>query len=143
MTLGWLESAEEPERVDAWRSVLADRLEGAGVDPEDLWALGAEMGYRVDVSWSARDDTGAYDVTFCRERGVGERDLPLRVLEHSEEPVSVKPWHAYASSPLRPQWVRSLVPELRKMLQSRVPDYMIPAAFVTLDALPGKIGQRV
>src|SRR5690606_39229628 len=37
-----------------------------GVDPEELWRLGAELGYRVDVNL-APAHPGAFDVVFRRE----------------------------------------------------------------------------
>ena len=59
---------------------------------------------------------------------------------------NLKPWARYANNPLEGRFARRLVPKLRSFLQEQLPDYMIPSAFVLMDAMPltqhGKINRR-
>ncbi len=64
-------------------------------------------------------------------------DAILSVGESSPgEPAERRPWRAYANDPLRGKLARRLGPELRRALQAELPDYMVPACFMLLDALP-------
>jgi hypothetical protein len=43
---------------------------------------------------------------------------------------------AWANDPLQGAFMRELVPDLRRSLQLRLPDYMVPATFMLLERLP-------
>jgi microcystin synthetase protein McyA len=45
-------------------------------------------------------------------------------------------WQLYANHPLRSKLNSKLIPQLRSYLQKQLPEYMIPHAFVQLDAIP-------
>jgi acyl carrier protein len=53
-----------------------------------------------------------------------------------DEKTSVKPWEEYANNPLRRNSTRKLTPEFRGYLEKELPEYMIPAAFVTVQEFP-------
>jgi hypothetical protein len=52
----------------------------------------------------------------------------------------------FATNPLRDAVARRLTPDLRRFLQERLPDYMVPSTFTIVDTLPltpsGKVDRR-
>jgi acyl carrier protein len=134
-----------PATVRELRQALRRNSQERGIEPADICALSHDLPYEVEIRWPGPDAEGYYDV-LLRRRPDGEQDLP-----HSCVSVSVpvealnEPWRQFANDPLQTLAARRLVPALREYLKDRLPDYMLPSAFVLLDALPllpnGKINR--
>ncbi len=65
MLLRLLAAADEATPVERLRERLAACSNDA-VDPEELWSLGTQFGYRCSISWSTASVDGAYDARFER-----------------------------------------------------------------------------
>ncbi|RSN27514.1 non-ribosomal peptide synthetase [Amycolatopsis sp. WAC 01416] len=109
-----------------------------GIEPEDVHELGDRLGFRVYCTWSA---DGSFEAVFVHK---GE---PSSLVTDVHQPVSVGTNLAkYATSPTAARGGGELVQRLRDRLKTELPDYMVPAAFVTLGALPltdnGKLNTR-
>lgn len=127
---------------ELWQA-LGQVVQDPGIEPEALWALGAGTPYTVQLTWSDAPD--CFDAIIWRNEALpADRTAPLPVVERA--PVALADWTTYVNTPYEGDNSASLVPELREFLKRRMPDYMIPAIIMVLDALPltnnGKVDRK-
>lgn len=112
-----------------------------GATPEDICSLGNSFGLEVQLSWLKTDDKGSFDaIVYSSHQAQFEFVFPM-----PEEDNRLS-WSDYATDPPQGKMRRTLVPELQRFAGQQLPDYMIPSAFVLLDAMPltanGKVDRR-
>ncbi|KJS52490.1 hypothetical protein VM98_31085 [Streptomyces rubellomurinus subsp. indigoferus] len=118
-----------------------------GVDAEELYRVGERLGYRTAVTCGAAADTGAMEALFVDAAGSGRTDAVADpVPAYRRTGPDGAPLTAYANDPAGSRQVGSLVSALREHLRDRLPEHLVPAAFVPLEALPltpnGKLDRK-
>jgi amino acid adenylation domain-containing protein len=123
------------ETADELRDARLD-VPDVGVDPEELWALQDDGLYLVHLDWPAHGADGHYNALFRRRDliNAGEADAISSVF-----PIAVdeqKPWAAYSNNPLESSYAHAFAADLRRFGEAKLPEYMVPSHYVTLEAIP-------
>lgn len=137
--------------VEALERACAAASAGA-VHPEEIWSLAAAHGLSAELIPSASGGEEHFDAVF-RPAAVSRApaaaaqvvDLAPRAPAARTREVA-RPWLEYGNNPLQARLGQVLAPALRGALEEKLPGYMVPSAFVFLDALPltpnGKVDRR-
>ena len=143
--LGWWENPPAASTVGELRQRLAAQPM-VGINPEQIWQIGEELGYTVHLSWWESSQDGCFDVVLSRNSSTPVSDIQSYPSFWEHETITTKPWTDYTNNPLYGKLVQKLVPQVREFIQQKLPNYMIPQAFVLLNALPltpnGKVDRR-
>lgn len=132
-TVAWLDdSTTERRTVNEFRR-REDSRDTINLHPADLTELGRELEYEVQLSWASGGMDGRFDAVFIRQDAT---DAPAEPRVIDLNPAWLDDASRLANQPLAQKAAGRLKTELREALERRLPEYMIPSAFVVLDAFP-------
>jgi SAM-dependent methyltransferase len=117
---------------DLLRELLESAPETHAQDPEAFWELAERRGYEVDIRWGAGKQADCFEAWFWK-RAAAEQ---VEAQDGNQEAHVSPSWDGFANDPLATRLAERLVAQLREHLGARLPDYMLPAAIVPIEALP-------
>ena len=99
------------------------------IDPEDLWDLGSELNYNVDLILSGNCDQSYFDAVFIY--GNNKIRYPIR-----NSDINFKELKSYTNTPSNVVTNQRLIEELKEEMRKMLPEYMVPSFFIPIECLP-------
>lgn len=134
--------------VKELRQLLQEPFSGEVVEPEELWELGSNLPYIVNVGWSEIGTDGCLEVTLYRRLSSTTNTEKYKYYLPWDKPTAHRQqsWLHYTNNPLQNQSKSQIESQLRSFLGKHLPEYMVPTFIIALESWPltpnGKIDRR-
>jgi thioesterase domain-containing protein/ubiquinone/menaquinone biosynthesis C-methylase UbiE len=132
----WLREAGPTATVADYRHRLGGQPE-VGISLNQLRKLTLSQGWQLEVSWLNMMRDGEFELVFSRSPQPAQFTTRRPGTERSR----------YANVPAQKDLAAELIPHWQAYLKAKLPDYMLPTAFILLDEFPltpnGKIDRKV
>ena len=143
----WLAGSDGPKTVGEMRTNLINNFMQTGIDPEDIWLIGDQIGYEIDITWSVLGGPGYFDA-ICKRRDTETGKTKRTIFALSAIPeIPTDIAYGYTNNPIQKMATGKIISELRLYLQQKLPDYMVPHSFTVLSSMPltenGKIDSQL
>lgn len=132
-SLAELGRGETSRTVGKFKQSLEKRGQ-QGIDPQQMWTLGKELGYQVDISWTACRPDGSYDLVF--RKIADNEDLLRQAIRWPQPQVSAKELSRYTNIPGRGVLQGELIKQLLDYCGQSLPQNSIPSEVILMEALP-------
>ncbi|GAB4213492.1 MAG: hypothetical protein OHK0022_50690 [Roseiflexaceae bacterium] len=131
--LALLDELSPATTVGELRALLRETVADS-VDPGVLFELVSAAQYDVLGSPASTTDPARFDLLLQHRQAGTALPAPVQPPQQATRPAP--DWPAYASNPLQTMLGRQFVPQIRAYLQERLPEYMVPGVYITLERLP-------
>ena len=133
------------ETVGQIQEIINSISEG-GVDPEEFWKLEEDLPLEVHITWSTSGENNCYDVILRKCDTDTSETCRKMLLSFPKQTLNSKNLSNYVHKPLNQKILHGLESKLRSFLEEKLPSYMVPSTFTTLNTLPltptGKLDRK-
>jgi SAM-dependent methyltransferase len=127
-----LQTRNGSETVGSFKKEIHETA-NQGVDPQDLWSLGEQFDYDVQISWAASRLDGSYDVVLRRK---SSNELSNGgAIAWPEDKVIHDDLALHANAPIKSVPREKLRQQLREYCEEHLPEAIRPNDIVLVNAL--------
>ncbi|OPB41327.1 hypothetical protein A0O28_0080450 [Trichoderma guizhouense] len=114
----------------------------------ELASIAQDSGYQVEISWARQhSQRGGFDAVFYPAKsGESQSKSQTRKLFQFPTDHLDRPYHSFTSHPLKHYLRQKIQDEIKDLVQSQLPHYMVPHVVTVIDQMPinenGKVDRR-